>query len=364
MITSQNYNQLNQESRYFKQFIFNIKINSTAKSLINWNVKGKIYNVYSNVNLSIYSGQRCNGNCSFCIEQLRPLSRGRTLESQKNIIEDDKEYFKCLKKALVSVQPLNPSISITGGEPSKDPRLIKILEYIKLYNMRKRTITTNGSGLLDNIKGTNRQMIDFLIDANIAHLNLSRAHYNEIINNQIMDLDGFLYNKELQMIIQKAKKGGIRPRLSCVLLKGYIDNLQKIVEYLDWAASIGVDNVVFRQLMKFNHKTPLKNKITQFCQDFFVPLSSLLNEIYQNYDYHYHYFSFVKQIIGYYYYIEIFHYNKPGQNGIDVVFEEADLNFIEFHKQENIKNPIVHELIFHPNGHLCSTWQPWDGIIL
>ena len=68
--------------------------------------------------------------------------------------------------------------------------------------------------------------------------------------------------------------------------------------------------------------------------------------------------------MGYYYYVEVYHYRKPGQNRIDVVFEEADLSFIEIQKQINIENPIIYELIFHPNGHLCSTWQPWDGIIL
>jgi hypothetical protein len=24
---------------------------------------------------------------------------------------------------------------------------------------------------------------------------------------------------------------------------------------------------------------------------------------------------------------------------------------------------IVHELIFHPDARLASTWQPWDGVL-
>jgi len=23
----------------------------------------------------------------------------------------------------------------------------------------------------------------------------------------------------------------------------------------------------------------------------------------------------------------------------------------------------IHELVFHPNAELASTWQPWDGIL-
>ncbi|MHA1299697.1 MAG: radical SAM protein [Candidatus Helarchaeota archaeon] len=355
---------LNYNFRLYKQDIYDVLKNSTTKTLVKWVVNGKPYNVYSNVNLSIYSGQICNGNCSFCIEQLRPLSRGRKLESQKTLIEKDNEYFKCLKQVLNAVKPINPSVSITGGEPSKDPRLIKILEYINNFNMRKRTITTNGSGLLDKVGNSDYKVIDFLIRAKMEHLNLSRAHYNEFVNHKIMDLSEFFSNDTLKKIIVRAKKGNIRPRLSCVLLRGYIDSFQEILKYLDWAASIGVDNVVFRQLMKFDQKTHLKNKITEFCNTYFVPLQPLLQCVFQNNKLHNSYFQFIKQVMGYYYYVEVFHYKKPGQNGIDVIFEEADLTYIEIQKQKNLENPIIYELIFHPNGKLCSSWQPWDGIIL
>jgi len=268
-----------------------------------------------------------------------------------------------LGEILKSVKPINPSVSITGGEPSKDHRITQILKYIKSFNMRKRTITTNGSGLLDHCIN-NQKILDLLIDAKIEHLNISRAHYNENINHQIMELDEFFPNEKLKAIVMKAKKGGIRPRLSCVLLKGYIDNIDEILNYLDWAASIGVDNVVFRQLMKFDHKTHLKNRITNFCNEYFVSLSPILCHLYQNNKNHNPNFSFVKQVLGYYYYVEVFHYKKVDKIGIDVVFEEADLSYIELHKQKNYNNPVIYELIFHPNGKLCSTWQPWDGIIL
>jgi len=42
-----------------------------------------------------------------------------------------------------------------------------------------------------------------------------------------------------------------------------------------------------------------------------------------------------------------------------VVFEEADLAQLELVKQRD--RSVIHELIFHPNARLASTWQPWDG---
>ena len=54
--------------------------------------------------------------------------------------------------------------------------------------------------------------------------------------------------------------------------------------------------------------------------------------------------------------VEVFRFEN-----IDVVFEEADLAQLEETKRSG--PGIVHELIFHPNARLASTWQPWDGIL-
>jgi hypothetical protein len=47
--------------------------------------------------------------------------------------------------------------------------------------------------------------------------------------------------------------------------------------------------------------------------------------------------------------------------GMDVVFEEADLARLEATKRAQAD--LIHELVFHPNARLCSTWQPWDGVL-
>jgi len=65
-------------------------------------------------------------------------------------------------------------------------------------------------------------------------------------------------------------------------------------------------------------------------------------------------FRFIRQTVGYYYYVEVWRHA-----GMDVVFEEADLAQLELVKQRD--RSVIHELIFHPNARLASTWQPWDG---
>jgi cyclic pyranopterin phosphate synthase len=44
-----------------------------------------------------------------------------------------------------------------------------------------------------------------------------------------------------------------------------------------------------------------------------------------------------------------------------VVFEEADLAQLERVKRADPDT--IHELVFHPDARLASTWQPWDGVL-
>jgi molybdenum cofactor biosynthesis enzyme MoaA len=155
---------------------FNLKVNSTAMRIVEVDLWGQKYPVYANANLSVYSAQKCNAKCPFCVEELRPASRGNELESQKRIERSDRLYFDALEEVLHVTKEIHPSISITGGEASKDPRLARILVLLQRAGTRKRTMTTNGSGLLDIQE--NQRVIDWIVETELKHLNISRAHYN------------------------------------------------------------------------------------------------------------------------------------------------------------------------------------------
>ncbi|HME50835.1 MAG TPA: radical SAM protein [Candidatus Lokiarchaeia archaeon] len=344
--------------RRWKQAAFSIKGSSTAKHTVLWRDPvnaARFREVYGNFNFSIYSAATCNGNCPFCVEKVRPASRGLSLVEVKKCI-DDKSYFTALEKALDFVRPLDPSVSITGGEPSIDPRLSSIIEMIIQRGFRKSTITTNGSGLLKN------NFVPMLAAGNFKHLNISRAHFNEARNQAIMQLQAPFSNDDLQAVIQTTKGTALRPRLSCVLLRGEIDNLDAITSYLEWAADMGVDNVVFRQLMKFDPARCTDPVIT-FSDQNRILLDPMLHQIYQAPENHHPSFEFTKQVVGYYYYIEIYRYMSTRSKSIDVVFENADLAFIDKDRTRRQNRPVIHEMIFHPNGSLNSAWLPGEGIL-
>jgi MoaA/NifB/PqqE/SkfB family radical SAM enzyme len=250
---------------------------------------------------------------------------------------------------LEALRPLDPSVSITGGEPSLDPRLPTLLRLLAAHRARKRTVTTNGSGLLQVREG--RRIIDWITAGGVQHLNLSRAHPDQERNAVLMQLPGGLTRTQLREVVAIARSGGTRVRLSCVLVRGAIDNKDGIRRYLEFAADLGVDNVIFRQLMRTDPAAGAVNPVVRFSDARRVLLEPLLDEVSADPS-----FQFQKQIVGYYYYVEVWRYGD-----LTVVFEEADLAQLEASKCAD--PDLINELIFHPNGVLASTWQPWDGVL-
>jgi GTP 3',8-cyclase len=328
-----------------KSRAFVLEDNSSARRTVELDLWGQRLRIYANANLSVYSGQRCNGACPFCVEELRPAARGRTLADERRVEPDDRRYFSALEAVLRALRPLDPSVSITGGEPSLDPRLPRLLRTLHAHGARKRTITTNGSGLLQVRDG--RAIVDWLAATSVRHLNLSRAHPDGARNALLMRLGDGLDEDGLRAAVLHARQGGMRVRLSCVLLDEGVHDLDGIRAYLAFAQGLGVDNVVFRQLMGFDPRKVRAAPQASYARQHHVALEPLLDEVSADPR-----FTFVRQVLGYYYYVEVWQHL-----GIDVVFEEADLAQIEAARQPGL----VHELVFHPDGTLATTWQPWDG---
>lgn len=333
-----------------KSEAFDLRANSTAGRTLDLELWGRPVAVYANANFSVYSAQVCNARCRFCVEELRPASRGRALEQQRTVEADDAAYFTALERSLEALRPLQPTISITGGEPSKDPRLPRILALCAGFPSKRRSLTTNGSGLLD-LASDGRRIIDHIVAAGVEHLNISRAHPDHERNARLMVFSEGLSAAQLREVVATARGGGCRVRLSCVLIDRAIDSLVGIRSYCEFAGSLGVDNVIFRQLMHVDRDSVADNFVVAFSDRRRTQLEPLLDQISDDPE-----FEFQQQIVGYYYYVEVWRYR-----GVDVVFEEADLAQLERTKQTMAG--VVHELIFHPNARLASTWQPWDGVL-
>jgi GTP 3',8-cyclase len=319
---------------------------STARRTVRFDLWGREVEVYANANLSILSGQACPGSCGFCVARLRPASRGPAV-TVPPAEKDDERYFARLEAALDALAPLDHSVSITGGEPTVDPRLPRLLELLACRGVRKRTMTSNGVGLLEECDG--RRVLDWVTATGIAHLNLSRAHPEDATNAAIMGVPGQLTADQLGAVAAACRASGTRMRLSCVLLRNAVADLDGMRSYLAWAERLGVDNVVFRQLMLPDRHSASTDPVIAFSDHARVELAPLFEELDAAGD-----FAFQQQVVGYYYQVEVWRWR-----GVDVVLERADLGALATARQR--WPGLVFELVFHPDSTLASTWQGWDG---
>lgn len=340
--------KFNKEIREKRQKLFNIH---NRFELIPYKFDGVDKKVYSNFNFSIFTDDYCNADCKFCVAQLRFENKGQMYKKFK--IENDEEYFKRLDKVLAYIRPLNPTISITGGEPTISNRIVGILKLVKKYNFRKKCITTNGSGLLRKVDG--KTILDWLIWAEFNHLNISRTHWSTLLNQTIMSFESKYDNlttEKLRNIIKYARENNLRPRMSCLLLKDGVGSIEAVKDYLTFANDVECDNVIFRETMDFDENNIINNVKKNYCNKNKIRLNDLWKEIDKD-----DCFKPVLQNLGYYYYVEVYDYK-----GICTVTESADLKQLD--KEKSKHEDIVYEMIFHPNGNLNGSWVDNEDILL
>lgn len=182
---------------------------------------------YTDTRINLYTclTHVCNTNCQFCNYHY------------KDIVNFDFDKWKyCVDEIIERLGIFKASF--TGGEPTLNfENFVKCLEYLKSKDEHIFTIiNTNGSNL-ELLKG-----LDCL--DNIA---LSRHSIDDIENMTIFKNDCVPSLKEIELFPEKEKL-----HLSCNLIKGYVDNNDKIQEYLEVCSKIGVRDVGFVTLMPIN----------------------------------------------------------------------------------------------------------------
>jgi len=323
-------------------------------------LNGTPWRVYDNANFSVHLGEACNGACGFCIAQLRYVDEGLAYAKPSLAVGP---WAARLERVLAQTAAVRPSVSITGGEPTLHPFLPTALRVLAAAGVRKRTMTTNGTGLADRVPGSSDTVLDRLIAYRLEHLNISRAHYDHATNLAIMKLPADrLAEAELAALIAAATAAGIRVRLSCALLRDGIADADAVERYLDWAEAMGCESVIFRQLMDFDRERA-RGAIPEFCRHQTVELPALRAELARRPR-----FSPLLSVLGYYYQVEILlRTGAGGATGLTVASEMADLRLIDpqiARFSARLGAPCAFEMVYHPNGNLCAGWIESQRIML
>ena len=303
--------------------------------------------LYTNFNFSVFLDDYCNAACKFCVANIRCKT-----ENRENIFgRNYDKYLKSLDKIFAFLRPFNPTISLTGGEPTLFPRFEEVVALVNQYNFRIRAVTTNASQLLKK----NHRLLNCLIKNNWTYLNLSLPHWEQKRIEGIMrykDQYPSSFSDLLSKVYQTIKGTCVKPRLSCVLLKEGVHDLASCEKYVKFYNQLGYDNFIFRQLTYFNGKDTNQD-IVRYNEQNVVACEKIWQENdTQNK------FTFFKRNIGYYYYVELYK-----QTHSTIAFEAADLakRTREMQKHNYQK---VFEVVYHPNGNLCSGWDGSQEILL
>lgn len=297
--------------------------------------EGKEYDVYSNVGLTIYVTNKCNADCDFCMNKYED-----NFLCSKEILEDE-EYLRRLDYILAYIRPLNPSIMITGGEPTKSKRLPAVMKLVHQYGYTLRSFSTNGSGLLDVIEG--KTMLQHMDENDFRNnINISRHSISREENYAIMKNKEDLTDQQLSQIASFCNEHNMRMRMGCTLQKSSVNSLEKMLEYQRYYARLGIDTVMFREPVSIDEY----KKGAQTYQKEFVDISNIVKLMEQSPK-----FSYLYTLDGLYYSVKHFQYEDK---------------LVKCYREKNTASPdIVRDLIFYADGRLVNTnWNDVSKVLL
>lgn len=180
---------------------------------------------YDNPNFTIITSGGCNSFCSFCTD---PFKR-----------KADPSYLSNLVQILSTTLPAHfRQVSISGGEPTLSPDLPAILNLIKMSrHFDKVVFTTNGAKLMEHLA---------LLKGTINHLNVSRHGIGYDANTKVFGTPQIISDEDLRLAAFELNKAGIDVNLNHVYTKDSKLTVQYVLDYIDYARSVGATSVSFR----------------------------------------------------------------------------------------------------------------------
>ena len=175
-----------------------------------------------NPNFSVVVPGGCNGKCSFCFWK------------QSKVCEN---YIGNLLETLDNMPSQFYQLSLTGGEPTLSPYLERILESIDRNRWTHTVLTSNGTNILKYIPK---------LKGKIDHINISRHHYDDTINESIFGTDTVPDSKKLKTIVKELNKVGIDVTYSAVLTEE-LNSKEGAKKYIEFAKESGAKQVFLRK---------------------------------------------------------------------------------------------------------------------
>ena len=186
----------------------------------------------------IAGNMRCPNDCPICISKMTP-SHGIGHED----IEFNWAKFK--KATRIAAMRGAQNVLITGkGEPTLFPNLVEeILVGLASENFERIELQTEGSNISKNIDDdVLRRWRTWGLDL----IAISIYHYDDTQNAEGFGHSGSGVGYDLQKLIERLNNMGFLVRLTCLLRKGYVDNVNLVHGLIEFCKEKNVFQLTLR----------------------------------------------------------------------------------------------------------------------
>lgn len=221
--------------------LFDKEISIRDKYCSFFGTEGSISEPYVNLYVRF---KGCNAGCLFC-----------EYKEVANVFNFNK-FDKVLNEILNNGIELR-KLALTGGEPTLNFNRFKDVVYHTRHLSQKTYISVNTNGI-NLIK-----MFDDGITEELDNIALSRHHHNDKFNNKILGFKS-VSNNEIAELQSRHNRNDLM-HFSCNLIKGYIDNKRKAINFLEKANELNVFSVGFVSLIPAN----------EYCVDNLIDINTL-----------------------------------------------------------------------------------------
>lgn len=194
---------------------------------------------YDGVDAKVYPTYKCEGNCPFCLTEIRPKTPEVTTEEfLANYRAEIERYYDSGGRKVL----------FTGGEPTEAPdKLLGALEILQDHDFDLVVLYTNGMNLLREItyRGETGILLDLLSERGLHNINMSVHHYEQAKRQELSPKVGQV---DIEKTSQAISEAGLDLRLNCTLMKNFIGSPEEVKRYVEWAATLGIKDVYFRDL--------------------------------------------------------------------------------------------------------------------
>lgn len=196
---------------------------------------------------SIVAGSMaCNGRCPFCVAGMTP-SLGINLKEP----EINWRNFDIACK-LARQSGVTTAMITSKGEPTLFPRQVtKFLEHMRPYNFPLIEIQTNGIMLAEKRDNFKEHLQDWH-KLGMTTIAISIVHYEPEMNRQVY----LPYKQEyidLPELVRFLHCLGFSVRLTCVAVRNFIDNVEKLNNLVNFAKLNRVEQLTLTPVNKTDH---------------------------------------------------------------------------------------------------------------